>query len=119
MHLLQNSFRKRYCIPEAADSVNDFKEKVRSAVESSLMSLIDNIKDIQNDPDRMLNLDDAHNFLEMQQVSGECKVWKAFSLLSRKRNLGDSQNTRIKLNQEFSDHLTAIAKQSLINQLQF
>uniref|UniRef100_A0A0K8VSI0 Uncharacterized protein n=2 Tax=Bactrocera latifrons TaxID=174628 RepID=A0A0K8VSI0_BACLA len=50
-----------------ADSVNDFKEKVRSAVESSLVSVIDNLKDIQSDPDRMLNLDDAHNFLGRQQ----------------------------------------------------
>ncbi|XP_036230795.2 myosin heavy chain, clone 203 isoform X4 [Bactrocera oleae] len=71
-----------------ADSVNDFKEKVRSAVESSLMSVIDNIKDIQNDPDRMLNLDDAHNFLEKQQTK---KIQDLFECVNALANAKDTE----------------------------
>ncbi|XP_067628127.1 golgin subfamily A member 6-like protein 22 isoform X2 [Eurosta solidaginis] len=52
------------------DSVNDFKEKVRATVESCLVCLIDNLKEIQsskNEADRMLNLEETHNKLEKEQ----------------------------------------------------
>ncbi|XP_049308960.1 putative leucine-rich repeat-containing protein DDB_G0290503 isoform X3 [Bactrocera dorsalis] len=71
-----------------ADSVNDFKEKVRSAVESSLVSVIDNLKDIQSDPDRMLNLDDAHNFLGRQQNK---KMQDLFECVNTLANAKDTE----------------------------
>lgn len=48
------------------------------------MCVIDKLKEVQNDPDRMLNLDDAHNLLEKQQVSSECKV-QTFAMCSLKK----------------------------------
>ncbi|XP_050326109.1 early endosome antigen 1 isoform X2 [Bactrocera neohumeralis] len=71
-----------------ADSVNDFKEKVRSAVESSLMSVVDNLKDIQSDPDRMLNLDDAHNYLGRQQNK---KMQDLFECVNALANAKDTE----------------------------
>ncbi|XP_039957342.1 early endosome antigen 1 isoform X2 [Bactrocera tryoni] len=71
-----------------ADSVNDFKEKVRSAVESSLMSVVDNLKEIQSDPDRMLNLDDAHNYLGRQQNK---KMQDLFECVNALANAKDTE----------------------------
>ncbi|XP_011180075.2 ELKS/Rab6-interacting/CAST family member 1 isoform X2 [Zeugodacus cucurbitae] len=70
------------------DSVNDFKERVRNAVESSIMSVIGNIKEIQSDPDRILNLEDPHNLLDKQQNK---KIQDLFECVNALANAKDTE----------------------------
>ncbi|XP_017479664.1 PREDICTED: interaptin isoform X3 [Rhagoletis zephyria] len=75
-----------------ADSVNDFKEKVRAAVNGCLMCLMDNLKELQSakgeGAERTLNLEETHNKLENDQCK---KLHDLFECVNSLANARDTE----------------------------
>ncbi|XP_053961982.1 uncharacterized protein LOC128865720 isoform X2 [Anastrepha ludens] len=73
------------------DSVNDFKEKVRFAVNSCLMCLIDNLKELhsmKSEAERTLNLDEMRTKLEEEQTK---KLQDLFECVNSLANARDTE----------------------------
>ncbi|XP_004522886.1 polyamine-modulated factor 1-binding protein 1 isoform X2 [Ceratitis capitata] len=73
------------------DSVNDFKEKVRSAVDGCLVTLMENLKEIQgmrNETERTLSLEETYSKLEKQQ---DRKLQDLFESVNALANAKDAE----------------------------